>query len=62
MDSYVSRDETRRKPGQLFGVSDEARILRAISAKANAMRRMSGAKSQKRTFRFQQDRAKINVA
>lgn len=40
MDSYVSREDTHRKPGQPFGTSNDARLLRAISARANATRRM----------------------
>ena len=48
MDGYVSRDEERRSQGQVFGTADELRVLRTISARANAMRRMSGSKQHGR--------------
>jgi hypothetical protein len=48
MDSYISADEARRKPGQIFGTADELRVLRTLNARANAMRRMAGSKADRR--------------
>jgi hypothetical protein len=52
MDSYVSNETERRKQGQIFGTADELRILRTLNARANAMRRMAGSKSFRRTTGF----------
>ncbi|MFT3785136.1 MAG: hypothetical protein QM770_03085 [Tepidisphaeraceae bacterium] len=49
MDTYVSADTERRKQGQIFGTADELRILRTLNARANAMRRMAGSKSFRKT-------------
>ena len=38
MDSYVGSD--RRKQGQIFGTGKDAQLLRVLSAKANATRRL----------------------
>lgn len=48
MDSYISADDARRKPGQIFGTADELRVLRTLNARANAMRRMAGSKANRR--------------
>jgi hypothetical protein len=49
METYVSSDTERRKQGQIFGTADELRILRTLNARANAMRRMAGSKSFRKT-------------
>ena len=49
MESYISADQERRRQGQVFGSSDELRILRTLNARANAMRRMAGNKARQAT-------------
>ena len=61
-DGYVTADQERRRQGQIFGTSDELRVLRTLNARANAMRRMAGNKFARQAQALGKRRAGSRVA